>query len=254
MLKGIDVSNWQESVDWPAVAASGVRFAFMKSTEDPDFYDRWFKANWEGSKAAGLVRGAYHFAQPSKASPSASVSMLESSLSFVGGLQPGDLIALDIESGNGDGNEDLSVWVAEWCDLAERVFGVRPFIYSGHWFMEPHGLEIDFLGKYPLWYASYQETEPPPPYGWHDITVWQNSASATVPGVKGDCDTNVFAGTVDELRALGYQGGAVVDPPVDPVTALRDATWRLAGDWAAAGYPWTAEGLRAIVALNKGEK
>jgi hypothetical protein len=43
-------------------------------------------------------------------------------------------------------------------------------------------------------------------------------------------------------------------PAVDIETVLRDETWALANRWADAGYPWTSQGLKAIVALNKGER
>jgi hypothetical protein len=43
-------------------------------------------------------------------------------------------------------------------------------------------------------------------------------------------------------------------PPVDIETTLRDDTWALANRWADAGYPWTSQGLKAIVALRKAER
>jgi hypothetical protein len=38
-LSGIDVSHYQGEVDWPAVAVSGVRFAFIKATDGVDDID-----------------------------------------------------------------------------------------------------------------------------------------------------------------------------------------------------------------------
>ena len=63
-LAGIDVSHFQGEVDWGAVAAAGVRFAFIKATEGLDDVDPRFAQNWQGSRAAGLLRGAYHFLHP----------------------------------------------------------------------------------------------------------------------------------------------------------------------------------------------
>src|SRR5262245_21030770 len=58
---GVDVSNHQGDINWPALARNHVAFAYIKATEGGDFRDKRFQLNWEGAKRAGLVRGAYHF-------------------------------------------------------------------------------------------------------------------------------------------------------------------------------------------------
>lgn len=58
---GVDVSTYQGDVDWPALRAQGVDFAFIKATEGSSLQDRQFSANWENAQAAGVRVGAYHF-------------------------------------------------------------------------------------------------------------------------------------------------------------------------------------------------
>jgi hypothetical protein len=56
--------------------------------------------------------------------------------------------------------------------------------------------------------------------------MWQNSAHAQVDGIPGDADTNVFFGTVDELRATGMPApiaAPVVVPPTQNVIAVDEA-------------------------------
>jgi lysozyme len=50
---GVDVSNHQGEIDWPALAGSKVAFAYIKATEGGDFRDKRFQLNWEGAKGAG---------------------------------------------------------------------------------------------------------------------------------------------------------------------------------------------------------
>src|SRR5215472_886920 len=64
--RGPDVSSYQPNVDWSAVAASGCRFAFAKATEGVGYVNPYFAQDWTGIAAAGMVRGAYHFARPSQ--------------------------------------------------------------------------------------------------------------------------------------------------------------------------------------------
>src|SRR5262249_31443537 len=63
--KGIDVSNWNGTINWTKVAHAGYRFAIGKATEATTFDDSTYLANRYGSESAGLVFGAYHFARPS---------------------------------------------------------------------------------------------------------------------------------------------------------------------------------------------
>ena len=60
-VTGVDVSNHQGDIDWPALARNNVAFAYIKATEGGDFRDRRFQFNWEGAKKAGIARGAYHY-------------------------------------------------------------------------------------------------------------------------------------------------------------------------------------------------
>jgi GH25 family lysozyme M1 (1,4-beta-N-acetylmuramidase) len=58
-LNGIDVSSYQGTINWSDVANSGVVFAICRAsygiTDDTSF-----SANWSGTKAAKIKRGAYH--------------------------------------------------------------------------------------------------------------------------------------------------------------------------------------------------
>ncbi len=73
-IHGIDVSRWQERIDWQRVAKmrdNGIRlqFAFIKATEGEKLVDPCFSRNWQLSGENGLLRGAYHYFSPSVAAP-----------------------------------------------------------------------------------------------------------------------------------------------------------------------------------------
>jgi len=59
--QGIDVSHYQGRIDWRALPAQGVDFAYIKASEGGDLRDDAFAANWAGAERAGIARGAYHF-------------------------------------------------------------------------------------------------------------------------------------------------------------------------------------------------
>jgi GH25 family lysozyme M1 (1,4-beta-N-acetylmuramidase) len=61
---GIDVSHYDGSIDWDAVAAAGIVFAFAKATEGITFHDNRFDFNYAEMARVGIFRGAYHFGHP----------------------------------------------------------------------------------------------------------------------------------------------------------------------------------------------
>src|SRR5215471_13964020 len=212
---GVDVASHQGSVDWQAVANSGVSFAFTKSTGGHSYVNPTLGANANGIRAAGLTLGYYHFAFESSldgfpgAGPEAEAQHF---LDAIGpyGLQTGELVALDVEDVAAYG--DLSDWCLRWLRAVEQRVGFRPLFYSGSYFIAAHGLGIPALGEYGLWLAAYQATIPPTPQPWPIIAFWQWTDRGNVPGVVGYCDRNVFNGDAGQMASYGKPGTPVATP------------------------------------------
>ena len=64
MLLGIDVSHYDDAVDWPLLARSGVAFAIVKASQGDYYRDDQCKKHLAGAQAAGLRRGIYHWVDP----------------------------------------------------------------------------------------------------------------------------------------------------------------------------------------------
>src|SRR5262249_34004269 len=58
--RGIDVSMWQKSIDWPTVATTNTRFVIIRATKGTTYEDPTFSANLAGAEANGIEVGAYH--------------------------------------------------------------------------------------------------------------------------------------------------------------------------------------------------
>lgn len=198
MLYGIDVSNWQGSVDWARYANDGKTFAFAKATEGTNFYDGQFARNWRQMKAHDIVRGAYHFGHPrngAKAEADYFLSKVRAQ-----GLHEGDLLSLDLEVSDGHSAASVARYARAWCDRVHDQTGVKPVVYTFLSFAR--GGYCAGLGGYPLWIAapSYKAGHPPVPVGpWKEWAFHQYADSPV--------DKNVFNGTSkDQVRALGVGG------------------------------------------------
>lgn len=197
-LSGIDVSHYQGTVDWAAVKAAGIAFAFAKASDGNTYKDTQFQKNWQGMQAAGLLRGAYHFYE----SDDDPVAQANNFLSAVGTLAKTDLPpVIDIESTKGNfGNNSLAANLQICLDAIEKGLGRTPIIYTNCAFWNAN-LTAGF-GRYPLWIARYSSTPPTIPNGWTNWNFWQYSQSGAVAGVTGAVDLDQFAGSSEDLQQL----------------------------------------------------
>src|SRR5205807_1649707 len=85
-VKGIDVSDWQGTINWDAATATGIGYAIAR-INDGNHTDSQFTRNWAQIKSHGLVRGAYQFFEPSMDA----ASQADIVVNAVGLLGPGDL-------------------------------------------------------------------------------------------------------------------------------------------------------------------
>jgi lysozyme len=196
-IEGIDVSYYQGTVDWAAVAASGRGFAITRINHGT-FLDPEFETNWAGIRDAGMIRGSYQFFEPGDDVAQQAAIAIEK----VGVLGPGDLpVTLDVESTSGVGPQAVADAVGEWLDLVEAGTGKRPFIYTGKYFWNDN-VQSDAYADVPLWIAAYGPPCPDTPTAWDDWMFWQYSSTGSVPGIAGNVDLDVFKGGAEELAAF----------------------------------------------------
>lgn len=194
-VSGIDVSYYQGTINWTTVYNSGIRFAFARVTYGKNTIDSKFDLNWAGMKAAGVVRGAYHFYRPSQ-DPTEQANVF---LAKLGTLEAGDMPpVLDIEVTESVAVSQIVADIQIWLDLVEAATGRTPIIYTcqGFWNTLPN---TSAFSKYTLWVANWGVSNPAIPSSWTTWTFWQYSASGAVPGITGAVDMDYFKGTLTDL-------------------------------------------------------
>jgi lysozyme len=194
-LAGIDVSHFQGEIDWRAVAAAGVRFAFIKATEGLDDIDPRFAQNWQSSGAAGLLRGAYHFLHPNLDAKQQAEHFLSVVTLDADALPP----ALDVEVTDGVDPATLAASIQTWLGTVEAALGCKPVVYTDPSFWR-QSVGAD-LSAYPLWLACYAAT-PDVPASWQRWTFWQHSESGSIEGIAALVDLDTCQFSYDQLRQL----------------------------------------------------
>ena len=219
---GPDVSSWQHTsgpIDWTAVHDGGNAFTFIKATEGSSYTNGYFASDWAASTAAGLYRGAYHYARPSVGSAADQAAFFASTIgsqTSAGILPP----VLDMEEAGSLSPDQLIDWTSTFLTTVQALTGRQPMIYTYPYFWRTKMAgSLAFTG-YPLWIASYG-TVSPPTLGWPSWTFWQYSATSSVSGIAGNAiDMSRFVGDAAQLAALAGSGPPV-DPSLDP-TGITD--------------------------------
>jgi autotransporter-associated beta strand protein len=269
---GIDVSSFQGSgVDWTSVKNSGRVFAWAKATEGVSINDADFTVNENNGKTAGMYMGAYHFAHPELNTPAAEASHF---WSIAGTYILADgktfMPMLDIEGSAFSGNvgaSSISDWINQWCtdivqDAANAGVSVKPVIYVSAC------NACSFDGTVAQWFndiANYGGTDgdndPTNGTPWSSCTscevwgsgvwnVWQYASAppdGSVPGVSGNCDVDVFNGTLAGLQstmlATPSASSAIFYWDPQGTTGANPYLGSMSGTWENSKWSYTSAGL-----------
>lgn len=202
IVNGVDVSKYQKDINWAAVKASGIDFAFIrvgyrgyeKGTLAADSY---FDRNMKGAIQAGVKVGIYIFSQAiteAEAIDEANyvISKAEQYRSSIS--MP---IVLDYEyasTGSGEGGRLYNAHLSRESATAvcnafnQKVWeaGYTPMVYANKYMLE-HALNAGSLNSM-VWLANYtSETTYPGEYQF-----WQYSSKGSVSGISGNTDVNFW--------------------------------------------------------------
>ena len=236
-LNGVDLSNYQPSVNFP-VLAKNVAFTYLEEG-DGSWSSPVFSSQTAGSSAAGLPWGAYLFAEPSTNLSTAT----NDAFTFVahGGASGVLPPVLDTETSNGLSASQVVAWDSVWINEVQNLTHRPVMIYTG-----AYPWAYSTLNAYPLWIAAYPSgyspvqsacgLSQPSTFGWSSWLGWQFTSSASVAGVPGLVDKDVFDPTFFEtyVGATIAPGGVVygpgsIGPAVTSISKILDGAGLYSG-------------------------
>lgn len=198
-LRGIDVSKWQGEIDWDAVKADGIEFAFIRVSDGAARPDPAFARNWAEAGRVGIARGAYQYFRPLE-DPEQQADLL---LAAIGPPGPRDLPpVIDIEVADGVEPREMARRMGRWAARVTKAIGTRPLIYTSaiHWVELLAGSRL--FRRHALWVAHYDVDCPSTPTAWRRWTIHQVSQEGQVAGVPAPVDENRFHGSRRALARL----------------------------------------------------
>ena len=195
-MNGVDVSSYQSDIVPRKLSTTD--FVITKMSQGLSYINPYADEQYSGTKAAGKLLGAYHYAEGRN--PAAEAEYFLRKL----GKRAGEcILALDWEGKSnrvfGTGND------VRWClDFLEKVYletGVRGFVYMSKGVTNQYDW-TPVAEKYPLWGAQYGSnartnyrtnpwTDSSRWGAWGDALIFQYSSHGNIAGYSGNIDINL---------------------------------------------------------------
>jgi lysozyme len=252
-LFGVDLSQYQQPVDFQSLKNDGVKFAYLRAygSTHSSTGDTMFEKYVTGASNVGMPTGSYYYAMPNsiydyndaKAQATQFVTKLKNG--YGGGY--GDLIPMvDVEDTTGIQPvgkttldmpvTDLLRWTNDFRNVFEDLTGVQLGLYTGYYFVndqrnnfnEGKTPEGNILKDMPLWISMYIKWYKDVALcgGWTDWLMWQYNDSGVFAGIpNAKCDLDLMNGvSLDKLRTKKVYYADVVTTNEDTVTDKKADT------------------------------
>ena len=231
---GHDISTWQESpnipgeIDFDKMRDNGASFLFIKGSQNRTM-DNDFPKNWVGAKKAGLLRGAYHFADyryPANLQAAYFYNLLKDDPGELPPVLDFELRAIWTTPYPSYCNIWINVFFDAWKALTDMpiLFYCNPAMIR---YLQPLP---DWLTSHDLWIANYTTANEPQLYEWPvGWTFWQftdrgDGLAAGVESKQIDCD--YFYGTVGELMQYSVRTMGTEPAPELTHDQQHDLMWK----------------------------
>lgn len=196
---GIDVSRWQEDIDWKKVKAAGIDYVMIRAGLRSTGWsgklstDAYVEKHYQGAKAAGLKVGFYFFSQARTVAEAKEEAKYL--LNIVKNWDVDLPLACDWEYFSksetprvyGLSRRRVTDCVKAFCDTIKAA-GYDPMIYCARYIVAEK-LYMEELADYALWYADYNSSYLRSEFR---VDMWQYSSKGKINGIKGNVDLNVI--------------------------------------------------------------
>lgn len=199
-VKGVDVSVFQQDIDWKGLEDEGIGFAFIKATEGSSHVDRNFEYNWKEAHKTDMKVGAYHFLSYD----TSGATQAENYIDTVGvkwGMMPP---AVDVEFyGKYIDHHPNAKKVHKVLDVMlealEDKYNRKPIIYTNLYIYDTY-----ISGRYddyPVWISDPGISEAlPDGRNWVFCQYTFRGVSENIAGGQKYVDMNVFNGSRWQFR------------------------------------------------------
>lgn len=188
IYNGIDVSEWQEEIDFRKVKEDGIEIVYIRASQGFSYEDSKFEENYKKAKEQNLKVGAYHYVtarteEEARQQARFFVSLLSSK-------RIDCKLAMDFEYFDGLTKEEINKIALAFLKEIEKISKKEPIVYSNTY--DAKYIFNEEVAKYPLWVAQYGVNSPQNNGKWNNWTGWQYTSTGRINGINGNVDRDKY--------------------------------------------------------------
>jgi len=184
-MKGIDISAWQENIDWQAVGDAGIEFVVVKLGENGRV-DPMFVQHINDAISKGLKIGVYLYSHATTVDEAIAEAdfVNEQIKTYLDGKCPEIGIWFDVEDpGIEAAGVDITALCSEFINQLQAAGYKYVGVYSSYNWLTNGNIDTSRLPDTPIWVAQYNyECN----YEGPNLKVWQYTDSLNIGGINFD--------------------------------------------------------------------
>lgn len=184
---GLDVSQWQGTIDFQKVKENGFSLVYIKAGEGSDTTDPFFERNYEAALQEGFLIGFYFYVTARSASQAKQQARHFAAITSHKKYHCRP--AMDFEDLTGLSRHQANSTSAAFMDALSELTRTEPMVYSDLSNTSVFSVPVT---SYPLWIAYYHETPPTNLNDWSSFTGWQYTDAGRINGIQTAVDLNRF--------------------------------------------------------------
>lgn len=202
MYKGIDVSEYNGTINWQQVKADGVEVAILRSVKKNGIIDGQFENNYAGCRSNGIAVGVYKYSYAKTANEAAKEANEVLELLHNRALECKVWLDMEDISQRGLTTSALTSIIKAFRDVIINA-GYEFGIYCNlDWYNNV--LDIAEISKFNSnwWIARYGKNTGAADYTYKPEMAnigWQYTSAGTVPGINGNVDLNEYYAELDTI-------------------------------------------------------
>lgn len=242
--KGIDVSQWQGTIDWGKVKAAGIEFAMIRAGWGQNNIDAQFKRNISECNRVGIPCGIYWFSyayteamairEAEYALAAVEPYKLEYPIAFD---WEGDSCNYAVKNGVKPTKALASAMARAFCKRIEQG-SYYAMVYTNPAYLSQY-YDADIPKEFDIWLAQWPSNPDPATKPAQAGGIWQYTSSGSVNGISGRVDMDAayydYPGIIAD-NGLNQPAAPPEPEPVpepDPETPAKTEP-ELAREWAMA--------------------
>lgn len=217
ITRGIDVSEWQDTIDWSKVKKSNVDFAFVRISYGLNHIDMKYDYNMKQAEKVGMPVGTYIYSLATTTQQAMKEAQL--AIKKMNGYKVSYPVVYDIEyeKMRSLSSTQIANLAKAFCNEVKKA-GYYPMIYCNtDWY--DNKLDWSKMTGYDVWLARYGDTILAPNKKNYKYTIWQatdgdgggylKSTKGLVSGIPSYSTVDIDFGYVDYTKIITPRWRAV---------------------------------------------